>query len=149
MIYNSSGREANYRGRLYRFDLATRQAELINTDFANRNNNDHVLSFDGTMLAISHHSTNHNGRSAVFTVPVKGGTPRLITPLVPSYLHGWSPDGKWLVYTGGRNDEYDIYKRAADGSGDEIKLTGFKGLDDGPEFTPDCLLYTSPSPRDS
>jgi len=137
LIYNSSGRDANYRGRLHRFDLATRQATLINTDFATRNNNDHVLSFDGTMLAISHHSTNLGGRSAVFTVPVTGGTPKLITPLTPSYLHGWSPDAKWLVYTGGRNDEFDIYKRAADGSGEEIKLTDVKGLDDGPEFTPD------------
>jgi TolB protein len=137
LIYNSSGRAAETRGRLYRFDLATRQPALIDTGFANRNNNDHVLSFDGTMLAISHHSTNQGGRSAVFTLPVTGGTPRLITPLAPSYLHGWSPDGKWLVYTGGRNDEYDIYKRAADGSGEEIKLTDFKGLDDGPEYTPD------------
>jgi Tol biopolymer transport system component len=137
LIFNSSGRDANYRGRLHRFDLATRQSALINTEFATRNNNDHVLSFDGTMLGISHHSTNHGGRSAVFTVPVTGGTPKLITPVGPSYLHGWSPDGKWLVYTGGRNEEYDIYKRASDGSGDEIKLTDFKGLDDGPEFTPD------------
>ena len=137
LIYNSSGRDANYRGRLHRFDLATRTPSLLNTDFATRNNNDHVLSFDGTMLALSHHSTNLGGRSAVFTVPVTGGTPKLITPLTPSYLHGWSPDAKWLVYTGGRNDEFDVYKRAADGSGDEIKLTNFKGLDDGPEFTPD------------
>lgn len=137
LIYNSSGRDANYRGRLYRFDIATRQSTLIHTDFATRNNNDHVLSFDGTMLAISHHATNFGGRSAVFTVPITGGTPKLITPLTPSYLHGWSPDGKWVVYTGGRNEEYDIYKRAADGSGEEIKLTDVKGLDDGPEFTPD------------
>ena len=75
LIYNISGRDAEARGRLYRFDLATRQATLIDTDFATRNNNDHVLSFDGTMLAISHHSTNHGGRSAVFTLPVTGGTP--------------------------------------------------------------------------
>ena len=136
LIFNSSGRDANHRGRLYRFDLATRQSALINTDFANRNNNDHVLSFDGRMLGISHHSTNQGGRSAVFTVPVSGGTPKLITPSGPSYLHGWSPDGKFLVYTGGRNDEYDIYKIPSEG-GDEIKLTAFKGLDDGPEYTPD------------
>jgi len=137
LIYNTSGRDPNVRGRLHRFDLATRQATPIDTGFATRNNNDHVLSFDGTMLGISHHSTNLDGRSAVFTVPVTGGTPKLITPLTPSYLHGWSPDGKWLVYTGGRNDEFDIYKRAADGSGEEIRLTDSKGLDDGPEFTPD------------
>jgi TolB protein len=60
-----------------------------------------------------------------------------VTPLVPSYLHGWSPDGKWLVYTGGRNDEYDIYKIPSDGSGPEVKLTSEKGLDDGPEYSPD------------
>src|SRR4030088_3168500 len=34
-------------GHLYRFDLATRTPEVINTGFATRNNNDHVLSFDG------------------------------------------------------------------------------------------------------
>lgn len=135
LIYNGSGRSET-RGRLYRFDLATRQPSLINTDFANRNNNDHVLSFDGTMLGISHHSTNLGGRSAIFTVPIEGGTPRLITPLTPSYLHGWSPDGKFLVFTGARNDEFDIYRVPAEG-GDEVRLTTAKGLDDGPEYTPD------------
>src|SRR5215471_8057726 len=34
-------------GRLYRFDLASRAAQPINTGSATRNNNDHVLSFDG------------------------------------------------------------------------------------------------------
>ncbi|MCI0540628.1 MAG: hypothetical protein L0Z50_35965, partial [Verrucomicrobiales bacterium] len=81
-------------------------------------------------------STNHGGRSAIFTVPIQGGTPRLITPLTPSYLHGWSPDGKFLVYTGGRNDEFDIYRISTDG-GEEVRLTTAKGLDDGPEYTPD------------
>ncbi len=33
-------------GRLYRFDLASRRPAAINTGFATRNNNDHVLSFD-------------------------------------------------------------------------------------------------------
>ncbi|MBI4663985.1 MAG: TolB family protein [Verrucomicrobia bacterium] len=135
LIFNSSGR-SDSRGRLYRFDLATRQATQINTDFANRNNNDHVLSFDGTRLGISHHSADHGGRSVIYTVPVQGGVPKLITPLAPSYLHGWSPDGKSLVYTGGRNNEFDIYRIPAEG-GEEVRLTDFKGLDDGPEYTPD------------
>ena len=135
LIYNSSGSSGS-RGRLYRFDLATRMATLIDTGSAIRNNNDHVLSFDGAMIGISDHST-AGGQSTIFTLPAAGGTPKRITPLSPSYLHGWSPDGKYLVYTGGRNDEYDIYKIAADGSGAEIKLTDFKGLDDGPEYSPD------------
>jgi WD40 repeat protein len=135
LIYNTSGASED-RGRLWRFDLATRKASLIATGTAIRNNNDHVLSFDGTMLGISDQSTN-GGRSTIFTVPAGGGTPKRITPLGPSYLHGWSPDGKWLVYTGGRNDEFDVYKIASDGSGQEIRLTDKKGLDDGPEWSPD------------
>jgi TolB protein len=135
LVYNSSGKPEN-RGHLYRFDLATRQPTLIDTGSNNRNNNDHVLSFDGSMLAISDQSTNE-GRSTVFTVPLAGGVPKRITPLGPSYLHGWSPDGKFLVYTGGRDNEYDIYRIASDGSGAELKLTDYKGLDDGPEYSPD------------
>ena len=46
----------NRNGRLYRFDLANKTATAIDTGFAINNNNDHVLSFDGKMLAISHHS---------------------------------------------------------------------------------------------
>ena len=133
LIYNVSGRGEN-RGKLVRYDLATGQPATIDTAPNNRNNNDHVLSFDGTMLAISDQS---QGGSAVYTVPVGGGTPKRITPNTPSYLHGWSPDGKTLIYTGGRNGEFDIYAIASDGSGAERNLTNHKGLDDGPEYSPD------------
>ncbi len=135
LIYNLSGRSENW-GRLARFDLATKTQTLINTDFAIKNNNDHVLSFDGTRLGISDQSQ-ANGQSTIYTLPVGGGTPKRITPLTPSYLHGWSPDSKWLVYTGGRSNKYDIYKIPSDGSGAEIRLTESEGLNDGPEFTPD------------
>src|SRR2546423_886082 len=123
-------------GRLYRFDLAARSPEVINTDFATRNNNDHVLSFDGKMLAISNHSPADSGASIVYTVPTLGGVPKRVTAKGPSYLHGWSPDGRWLVYVGQRNEEFDIYKIAVSG-GEEIRLTTAQGLDDGPEYTPD------------
>jgi Tol biopolymer transport system component len=136
LIFNRSGRGEGWGG-LYRFDLATRQPTLIDTGVANRNNNDHVLSFDGTMLGISDQSQASGGRSTVYTVPVGGGPPKRITTLSPSYLHSWSPDGKDLIFTGGRENEFDIYRIPADGSGTEAKLTDFKGLDDGPEYTPD------------
>ena len=70
LIYNISGRAEGW-GRLCRFDLTTGQPSFINTDPNNRNNNDHVLSFDGTMLGISDQSESHGGQSAVFTVPVR------------------------------------------------------------------------------
>jgi Tol biopolymer transport system component len=129
LIYNSNG-------RLYRFDLASNTPTEIDTGLATANNNDHVLSFDGRQLGISHHSTDDDGQSIIYTLPVEGGIPRRVTPLGPSYLHGWSPDATELVYTGGRNNQYDIYKIAIDG-GDEVQLTDSPSLDDGPEYTPD------------
>ena len=126
----------NRNGRLYRFDLKAKQPAAIETGFATNNNNDHVLSFDGRMIAISNHSKDDGNASIVYTLPVKGGVPRRITAKGPSYLHGWSPDGKSLVFTGGRDNEFDIYKIPSTG-GEEINLTKSSGLDDGPEFTPD------------
>ncbi len=132
-------------GRLYRFDLASHSAAAINTGFATRNNNDHVLSFDGRMIGISHHAVEDSGASIVYTVPATGGTPTRVTAKGPSYLHGWSPDGRWLVYTGLRNGELDVYKIPVSG-GDEIRLTTAPGLDDGPEFTPDgAYIYFNSS----
>jgi len=126
----------NRQGRLFRFDLATRRPTLIDTGFAARNNNDHVLSFDGTMLGISHHSEDDEGRSVIYTVPVMGGVPTRITARSPSYLHGWSPDKRYLVYTGQRDGELDIYRIPIQG-GEEVRLTTAPGVDDGSEYTPD------------
>ena len=125
----------NSQGRLYRFDLENKIPSLINTGDIVRNNNDHVLSIDGSMLAISSHAGKEY-HSMVYTVPVKGGQPRQITPTGPSYLHGWSPDGKFLVFTGLRNGDFDVYRIPVEG-GEETQLTTSPGLDDGPEYTPD------------
>jgi TolB protein len=135
LIYNTSGASRS-RGRLVRFDLASRQGTLVDTGFAVANNNDHVLSFDGKQLGISDHTTGDH-QSVVYTLPASGGVPKRITRLSPSYMHGWSPDGRFLVYAGGRDDEFDVFWIAADGSGDETNLTRHPGLDDGPEYSPD------------
>lgn len=130
LIYNSGG-------KLYKFNLKDSKISEINTGTVISNNNDHGISFDGKILAISS-STEVDGKNAsiVYTVPVKGGTPTRITEKGPSYWHGWSPDGKWLTYCAERNGNYDVYKIPAKG-GVEIRLTTAEGLDDGPEFSPD------------
>ena len=130
LIYNSSA------GLMYRYDFATRKSVELNTDFVKKNNNDHVISFDGKLLGLSSSSGDAKFGSMVYTVPIGGGKPRQITPIGPSYLHGWSPDGKWLTYTGLRNDQYDIYIIPSEG-GEEIRLTNAPGLDDGSEYSPD------------
>ncbi len=125
----------NTKGRLYRFHMASESPAVIETGFATSNNNDHVLSFGGKMIGISNHSKDDENKSIIYTLPTSGGTPKRITAHGPSYFHGWSPDGKYLVYTGERGGKFDIYKIPSQG-GEEIRLTTAEGLDDGPEFTP-------------
>ncbi len=125
----------NAKGLLFNFDLTSKTPTQINTGTVINNNNDHVLSFNGKMLGLSNYVKDLGG-SIIYTVPFEGGTPKQVTPKGPSYLHGWSPDGKDLVFCGERNGEFDVYKVPA-GGGKEIRLTDAKGLDDGPEYTPD------------
>jgi Tol biopolymer transport system component len=129
LIYNSEG-------KLFRIEInRPERIEQINTGYATRCNNDHILSASGKRIAVSH-GTKEDGRSRVYVLPAGGGTPQLITPMAPSYLHGWSPDEKWLAYCAQRNDNYDVYIIPA-GGGEEIRLTDAGGLDDGPEYSPD------------
>ncbi len=129
LIYN------DYKGIMYNYDLATNKPAIINTGSVVHNNNDHVLSFDGKMMALSNNEKERGG-SVIYTVSVQGGKPKLVTPKGPSYLHGWSPDAKSLVFCGERNGNYDVYKVPVEG-GEEVRLTNTEGLDDGPEYTPD------------
>lgn len=129
LIYNSNG-------LMYRINIKNRTPTVINTGLVKNNNNDHVISFNGQMLGLSAASLDRKYNSVVYTVSINGGTPKQITPTGPSYLHGWSPDGKWLTFTGQRNNEFDIYKIPSAG-GKEIRLTTAPGLDDGPEYSPD------------
>ena len=125
----------NSDGHIQRLPVAGGKPETIDTGFAVRCNNDHGISPDGTLLAISDQSqADHN--SLVYTVPIGGGTPKRITQKSPSYWHGWSPDGKTLAFVGQRNGEFDIYTIPVNG-GEETRLTTAKGLDDGPEYSPD------------
>jgi len=134
----------NRNGHLYRLPVSGGEPALIDTGFADRCNNDHGISPDQTSpdqtsLAISDQSQEDN-KSIVYIVPIAGGTPRRITQKSPSYWHGWSPDGKTLAFVGQRQfnheDNFDIYTIPVTG-GDETRLTTAKGLDDGPEYSPD------------
>ncbi len=127
----------NLEGDLFRYNLKNGKVRKIPAGFADENNNDHGISFDGKTLAISHHTMEQGTRhSIIYTLPVRGGIPVRITALGPSYWHGWSPDGAWLSYCAERNGEYDVYRIPSSG-GEEERLTTAPGLDDGPEYSPD------------
>jgi hypothetical protein len=125
----------NRNGRIEKIPAIGGTPQVIDTGFANRCNNDHGISPDGTQLVISDNSQ-EDRQSLVYIVPIGGGAPRRITQKSPSYWHGWSPDGKTLAFVGERNGDFDIYAIPAAG-GEEKQLTTAKGLDDGPEYTPD------------
>ena len=109
-------------------------------------NNDHGLSPDGKMLAIS---AEHGGApdSQVYVADANGAKPRLITPNMPSYFHGWSPDGQWLAFVGERANNFDIY-RIPVGGGKEERLTSDPGFDDGPDYSVDGKWIYINSNRD-
>jgi hypothetical protein len=62
------------------YDLATNTPALLDTGEVKNNNNDHVISFDGKMLA----SAARAEQTATFrwsnTVPLKGGAPKRAPP---------------------------------------------------------------------
>ena len=125
----------NRNGRIEKIPVTGGTPQIVDTGIAVRCNNDHGISPDGTLLAISDQSQEGH-RSLVYIVPIGGGEPRRITKNSPSYWHGWSPDGKTLAFVGQRNDDFDIYTIPLTG-GEETRLTTAKGLDDGPDYSPD------------
>ncbi len=131
----------NGNGRLHRVDLADPGVGLadppmveIDTGFAGDCNNDHGISPDGRTLVIS--DSTEAGASRIYTLPIEGGTPKLVTESAPSYWHGWSPDGRRLAYVGKRGDTFEVYTCPVAG-GAEFRVT--RGFDhcDGPDYTPD------------
>ncbi len=125
----------NRDGRIVNLSVDSGTQQTIDTGFAIRCNNDHGISPDSSLLAISDQSQQDH-QSRVYVLPLQGGTPRRLTNNAPSYWHGWSPDGKTLAFVGQRNGDFDIYTIAVEG-GEEKQLTTAKGLDDGPEYSPD------------
>jgi TolB protein len=131
LVYNSEG-------KIYAFDIATSSITEINTGIAVNNNNDHVLSFDGQWMGLSDHTEHPEGQSLIYVIPSEGGTPERITAEGPSYLHGFSPDGEFMIYTANRkiSEHFDIY-RISRYTKEEVRLTNAAALDDGSEYSPD------------
>ena len=125
----------NSDGLIYRLSLdAGTEPSPINTGFAQRCNNDHGISPDGTRIAIS--DKVEFGKTAIYILNSEGGAPKLVTKNLPSYWHGWSPDGQRFTYCGIRGDLFDIYTIGCDG-GEETRLTFGEGRNDGPDYSAD------------
>jgi Tol biopolymer transport system component len=130
----------NDGGSLYKIPVEGGMLEKLNTGEVNKNNNDHGISFDGKMLAISSSRVEQKlNSSAVWILPIEGGIPKLVTKETPSYWHGWAPGNKEVVVVAQRNGTkiYNIYKVNVE-TGAEVDLTkNTSGHVDGCEYSPD------------
>jgi tricorn protease len=82
-------------------------------------------------------------RGDIFSAPAKEGEIRNLTqtPGVRERDATWSPDGRWIAYLSDRNGDYEVFVRAADGSGDERQVTrDGKAWRFTPQWSPDSKL---------
>lgn len=126
----------NGGGRLYRVPLDAPELQPVDTGRHAELNNDHGISPDGRTLAIS--DKTDTPESCIYLLPLTGGTPERVTALVPSWWHGWSPDGARLAYVGVRRKggPVSLYTCALDGSDEVCVAEDFDHID-GPDYTPD------------
>ncbi len=130
----------NHAGGIYRLDLSASGPAMphkLTLPAGLDCNNDKALSLDGTKLAFSASTPSSHG-SEVFVANADGTAPQQKTTEVPSYFHGWSPDGKTLAFVAQRkgSGQFDIYSMPAAG-GPETQLTADPRHDDGPDYSPD------------
>ena len=140
----------NEGGSLYTLPINGGTPQKLNTGEASKINNDHGISFDGKLLAISNSRPGmYNGGSTVYILPLTGGTPKLLTPETPSYWHGWNPNNKEVAFVAQRDSSkiYQIYKQNINGSAEVALTHNKKGHVDGPEYSPDGkYIYYNANP---
>ena len=129
----------NAEGAMYTIPVEGGTPEKFAVGDLDRLNNDHGISFDGKLLAVSHHRTGlPGGGSTVYVMPLTGGTPKLITSKTPSYWHGWAPNNKEVIYVAQRDSGvYNLYKMNVNGGAEVPLTTNTTGHVDGPEYAPD------------
>jgi TolB protein len=129
----------NARGALYTIPVTGGIPQQLNTGSARQINNDHGISFDGKMLAISSSRQGlPGGGSTVYVLSLTGGEPQQVTEATPAYFHGWAPNGKQLVFVGKQGGSvYNIYKLTLKDRSIFPLTTDSTGHVDGCEYSPD------------
>ena len=76
---------------------------------------------DGRYLALAARPT---GNVDVYVVSTEGGSPRRLTTHPADDVSAkWSRDGKWIYFASNRTGRHEVWKRQADGTGDDIQVT--------------------------
>jgi TolB protein len=116
------------------------EPERIDTGSVVDNNNDHLLSRDGTIIYTSAEVDGH-----LYAAPMAGGEPRRVSNEREEpfgyFLQGVSPDGSTLAYAGaerraGRDFLTNLFTIPADGGAD-VRLTDWDQDAVGCDYSPD------------
>jgi tricorn protease len=140
-------------GYLYVLDLGTEKSEKIDV-YVPAELNERRTRYENVASLIRSGDISGTGKRAaleargdIFTLPAEKGEVRNITrtPGVRERIPTFSPNGKWVAYVSDQTGEYEIYLKAPDGSGDEVKVTtGLHGYPFGLLWSPDSkklLVY--------
>jgi len=142
---------SNMGGNLYRIPMdgdKTGAPEKIALSEPMRATNDHALSYDGKQIAISaftgellHASDGwrigpHGEATSQADLVIANLDGSHARRLLIGWLHGWSPDGKYVTFVANRKGDFDLFRVKVDGTG-EAALTTSSAQDDGPDYTSD------------
>jgi tricorn protease len=118
-------------GYLYVFDLASEQAHKVSV-YLPGDRDQARPHWDSTANLVTALDISPEGKRAVlsargdiYTVPAKEGSIRNLTqtPGIRENFGTWSPDGKWIAYISDRTGEDEVYLKAQDGAGPEVRVT--------------------------
>ena len=118
---------------LHRYTIKTKKSK----DYKVNRNMDFGLvdvSPNGRLLAYNRGSD--EDRSAIRLMDTKTGKSRTLKLPTPAIPGGFSPDSKWIVYTGPVKDGWEVFKARLDGKGVK-RLTRGGEINFGPVFSPD------------
>lgn len=134
---------SNVYGRIHQFSKADQMLKLVDTQFLGGTFCDYGLSPDGSQLALTNSDDYHNAR--IYIREMQNGAVRVAVNQSPSWFHGWSRDGRYIIYTCIRKEKWAIGQIAVEGDGKEqILLQSDKFTSkmlDGPEFSPDGRYF--------
>ncbi len=103
--------------------------------------NDHALSWDGnhigaTGIRLPMPAHSHGAADLANPILVMNSDGRTAREVHLGWMHGWSPNGSYLLYTRTVRDESNIFRIDADGGG-ELQMTEGIAKNDGPEYSAD------------
>ena len=119
------------------------QPKQVDTGSLARIGHHTAISPDGKLIGFTDDT---GGKSVIYTVPIAGGTLKVITDKPSSYFQGWSPDGKTILFCGTRNGKTQIITVPASG-GVETTLGTTNNNNDSPEYSPDGKIIYFNSDR--